>query len=115
RDKPDDFTVVSGDDMLSMAQVACGMEGLISVSANYLAKDTSGMIHAALKNDYTTARRLHYKMMKGFELMFAENNPAGIKAMLAAAGLCGNYVRLPVVPVSQGLGEKIQAFVKGYQ
>lgn len=115
RDKPEDFTVVSGDDMLSMAQIACGMEGLISVGANYLAQDTSAMIHAALENDYTTARSLHYKMMKGFELMFAENNPAGIKALLYAAGLCGNNFRLPVVPVSKGLQEKINDFVKGYQ
>lgn len=114
RDKPEDFTVVSGDDMLSMAQIACGMEGLISVSANYLTKDTSGMIHAAMKNDYQEARRLHYKMMKGFELMFAENNPAGVKAMMAAAGLCENHFRLPVVPVSKTLQEKIDAFVRDY-
>lgn len=115
RDKPDSFIVVSGDDMLSMSQVACGMKGLISVGANYLAKDTSGMIRAALNNDYEKARELHYKIMKGIELMFAENNPAGIKAMLSVAGLCENNLRLPVVPVSDGLFNKINDFIKGYQ
>lgn len=114
RDKPEDFVVVSGDDMLSLSQVACGMKGLISVAGNYLAKDITSMIHAALGNNYEEARRLHYKMMKGFELMFAENNPAGIKAMLSAAGLCENNLRLPVVPVSDALMQQIKSYLEGY-
>lgn len=114
RDKPEGFVVVSGDDMLSLSQVACGMKGLISVAGNYLAKDITSMIHAALGNNYEEARRLHYKMMKGFELMFAENNPAGIKAMLSAAGLCENNLRLPVVPVSDALMQKIKSYLESY-
>lgn len=114
RDKPEGFVVVSGDDMLSLSQVACGMKGLISVAGNYLAKDITSMIHAALGNNYEEARRLHYKMMKGFELMFAENNPAGIKAMLSAAGLCENNLRLPVVPVSDALMQQIKSYLEGY-
>lgn len=115
RDKPEDFTVVSGDDMLAMSQVACGMEGVISVAANFMAQDMSKMIHAALESRFDMARELQFKMMKGFELMFAENNPAGIKAFLSAAGLCGNNLRLPVVPVSNGLLEKIKAYLKDYR
>lgn len=114
RDKPADFTVVSGDDMLSLPQIAIGMQGLISVGANYLTKDLSEMIRAALKNNYEEARRLHYKMMKGLELMFAENNPAGIKAVLYTAGLCENNLRLPLVPVSDGLMQQIKTFMENY-
>lgn len=114
RDAPDDFMVVSGDDMLSLSQMSIGMQGLVSVGANYFAHDLTNMIHAALKNEYEEARRLHYKMMKGFELMFAENNPAGIKAILSVAGLCENNLRLPVVPVSDELLKQIEFFMKNY-
>lgn len=115
KDKPKDFVVVSGDDMLGMAQLACGMEGIISVAGNFMAKDFSSMVEAALKNDFTTARALHYKMQEGFELMFEENNPAGVKAFLSEAGICDNYFRLPVVPVSHGLHEKIKAYLSQYK
>lgn len=115
RDKPAGFTVVSGDDLLAMPQIACGMEGLISVAGNFMARDISGMVNAALKNDFTTARALHYKMLEGFDLMFEENNPAGIKAFLAEAGICGNYFRLPVVSVSDSLHGKIKAYLARYK
>jgi 4-hydroxy-tetrahydrodipicolinate synthase len=115
RDKPADFTVVSGDDMLTMSQIACGMRGVISVAGNFMAKDMSDMIHAALSSDFGEARRLHYKMMHGFELMFAENNPAGVKAFMSAAGICGNNFRLPVVPVSDGLMHRIKDYLKTYE
>lgn len=115
RDKPEDFIVVSGDDMNSLGQVAYGMEGVISVAGNFMAKDMSSMIEAALNNRFQEARQLHYKMMKGFELMFEENNPAGVKAFLAAAGLCQNYLHLPDVPVSDGLMEKIKNAIISYE
>lgn len=114
KNKPEDFTVVSGDDMLAMPQIACGMEGVISVAANYMAQDMSKMIHAALESRFEMARELHFTMMKGFELMFAENNPAGIKAFLSVAGLCNNHLRLPVVPVSEPLMKQIKEYIKTY-
>ncbi|MGH2643309.1 MAG: 4-hydroxy-tetrahydrodipicolinate synthase [Chitinophagaceae bacterium] len=115
KNKPDDFTVVSGDDMLAMSQVACGMEGVISVAANYMPQDMSKMIHAALENRFDMARELHFSMMKAFELIFAENNPAGIKAFLSVAGLCNNHLRLPVVPVSELLMKQIKEYIKVYR
>jgi 4-hydroxy-tetrahydrodipicolinate synthase len=115
RDKPEDFTVVSGDDMLTLGQIACGMQGVISVAANFLTRDMSLMVHAALKGDFEEGRRLHYKIMKALELMFAENNPAGIKAFQSVGGLCGNYFRLPVVPVSAGLMQQIAGYLKDYR
>ena len=115
RDKPKDFIVVSGDDALALAQVACGMEGLISVAANYYAKDVSAMIKAALENNYPVARELNNKLQEAFDLMFEENNPAGPKAFLNGAGISENVLRLPVVPVSEGLRSRIEAFAKNYK
>ncbi|QEH40948.1 4-hydroxy-tetrahydrodipicolinate synthase [Chitinophaga sp. XS-30] len=114
RDKPEGFLVISGDDGVAMPQLACGMDGVISVAANYFAKDFSGMVTASLKGDFETARNLHYKMLEGFDLMFAENNPAGIKAFLHYNGIVENVFRLPVVPVTDGLYEKIAIYLKGY-
>ncbi|GEP93706.1 4-hydroxy-tetrahydrodipicolinate synthase [Chitinophaga terrae (ex Kim and Jung 2007)] len=114
KDKPKDFLVVSGDDALALGQLACGMEGVISVAANYFAADFSSMVQAALLNDFPAARALNYKMLEGFDLMFAENNPAGIKAFLHHAGLLENSFRLPVVPVSNELYAKIGDFLKKY-
>lgn len=115
RDKPKDFIVVSGDDALALAQVACGMEGLISVAANYYAKDVSAMIKAALQNNYPVARELNNKLQEAFDLMFEENNPAGPKAFLNGAGISENILRLPVVPVSEGLRSRIDTFAKNYK
>lgn len=115
RDKPKDFLVISGDDALAMPQVAAGMDGLISVAANCFAKSVSGLIKAALVNDFLTARQLHYGLQDAFDLMFEENNPAGVKAFMQEAGLIENVFRLPVVPVSAGLQARIAAFLKNYK
>ncbi|GEP93999.1 4-hydroxy-tetrahydrodipicolinate synthase [Chitinophaga cymbidii] len=114
RDKPEGFLVISGDDGVAMPQLACGMDGVISVAANYFAKDFSEMVKVALQGDFEAARKLHYKMLKGFDLMFAENNPAGIKAFLHYGKIVENTFRLPIVPVSGELHEKINAYLKGY-
>ncbi|UPK69017.1 4-hydroxy-tetrahydrodipicolinate synthase [Chitinophaga filiformis] len=115
KDKPKDFLVVSGDDALAFPQIATGMDGLISVAANYFAKDMAAMVKAALANDIPAARELHYKLQDSFDLMFEENNPAGVKAFMAEAGLIENVFRLPVVPVSAGLQSRIAAFRKNYK
>jgi 4-hydroxy-tetrahydrodipicolinate synthase len=115
RDKPKDFIVTSGDDALALAQIACGMDGLISVGANFYAKDVAAMVKAALENNYEKARELNNKLQEAFDLMFEENNPAGIKAFLNEAGITENTFRLPVVPVSDGLRSRIAAFSKNYK
>ncbi|HVI44721.1 MAG TPA: 4-hydroxy-tetrahydrodipicolinate synthase [Chitinophaga sp.] len=112
RDKPKDFMVVSGDDALALAQLACGMDGVISVAANYFATDFSSMVHAALINDYPAARELNNRLQEAFDLMFAENNPAGIKAFLHHDGIMENVFRLPVLPASDELYAKIGEYLK---
>ncbi|MEO7802074.1 MAG: 4-hydroxy-tetrahydrodipicolinate synthase, partial [Ginsengibacter sp.] len=112
QDKPDDFLVVSGDDHLAMPLVACGMTGVISVAANCFPKDFSAMMRAALKGDFDIARQLHFKCLSGIDLLFAENNPAGVKAFLHELGLIENVVRLPLVPLSANYHEAVKDFLK---
>ncbi|WP_126245338.1 4-hydroxy-tetrahydrodipicolinate synthase [Chitinophaga rhizosphaerae] len=114
RDKPKGFLVISGDDGVAMPQLACGMDGVISVAANYFAKDFPAMVKAALAGDFETARNLHYRMLEGFDLMFAENNPAGIKAFLHQAGLIENVFRLPVIPATEALQQQIKKYLSAY-
>lgn len=111
RDKPQEFLVVSGDDNLALAQIACGMRGVISVAANCFPKEFSAMVEAALADDYTTARGLNNKLLRGYELLFAENNPAGVKAALAEMGIIQNQLRLPLVPLSSGLARELRDYL----
>ena len=111
RDRPDDFLVVSGDDHLTLPLIACGMDGVISVAANCFPKDFSEMVRLSLKNDFASARPLHYKCLEGNDLLFAENNPAGVKAFLFELGLIENVLRLPVVPLSSGLHQKAKTYL----
>jgi 4-hydroxy-tetrahydrodipicolinate synthase len=114
KDKPADFLVVSGDDNLVLPQMACGMDGVISVAANCFPKHFSDMIRYCLQGDYASARALHYKMLEGYDLLFAENNPAGVKAFLAELGVIQNYLRLPVTPLSDGLHQKVKQYMKDF-
>lgn len=111
RDKPDDFLVVSGDDALTLPQIACGMEGVISVAANSFPRMFTDMVRLCLKGDFKAAKELNDKLILGYEVLFAENNPAGVKAAMTEMKLIGNYLRLPVVPVSAGLQERIKTYV----
>jgi 4-hydroxy-tetrahydrodipicolinate synthase len=112
RDAPKDFLVVSGDDALALPQIACGMEGVISVAANGFPKAFSEMVRLSLAGDYKAAKALNDGLIAGYEIMFAENNPAGIKAAMAEQQLIGNYLRLPLVPLSAGLHAKMKEYLK---
>jgi 4-hydroxy-tetrahydrodipicolinate synthase len=113
RDKPRDFMVVSGDDNLALPQLACGMDGVISVAANCFPKDFSLMVSAALEGDFTRARGYNNKLLQGFDLLFAENNPAGVKAVLSELGLVQNSLRLPLVSLSAGVHQQIKEYLQG--
>ncbi len=105
----EDFLVVSGDDIITLPMIGFGMDGVISVIANATPKVFSDMVHAALKGDFVTARKLHFQLLELTQLLFAENNPGGVKAALSVLGICEENFRLPIVPVSRGLKAKIEA------
>lgn len=111
KDKPRDFFVTSGDDHLALPLIACGMEGVISVAANCFPKDVSEMVMAAIDNDYQLARTLQMNLLEGFDLLFAENNPAGVKAFLTELGLIENYLRPPLTPLSATYVEKVKRYL----
>ena len=111
RDRPDDFLVVSGDDHVTLPLIACGMDGVISVAANCFPKDFSNMVRYCLKGDFASARSLHNKCLEGNDLLFAENNPAGVKAFLYEMKIIENILRLPLVPISEAVHQKVKAYL----
>ncbi|MFM2362596.1 MAG: hypothetical protein RLZZ316_1498 [Bacteroidota bacterium] len=111
KDAPANFLVVSGDDLLGMPQIACGMQGVISVAGNCFPKQFSDMVRHALNNNFAAAKTINDQLLTGYDLLFAENNPAGVKAFLALQGLIENNLRLPVVPLSKDLYEKAKEYL----
>ncbi|MEO5649640.1 MAG: 4-hydroxy-tetrahydrodipicolinate synthase [Ginsengibacter sp.] len=111
KNKPDDFLVVSGDDHIALPLIACGADGVISVAANCFPKDFSDMVRCSLKNDFDAAQKLNYKLLEGYDLLFVENNPAGVKAFLSEMKLIENELRLPLVPLSLVFHQKVKEFI----
>lgn len=109
RDRPDNFLVVSGDDDLVLPELACGIDGVISVAANCYPKEFSAMVRAGLQFDFATAKKLNDTLLEVYNLLFTENNPAGVKAFLYEMGLIKNIVRLPVTPLSESVQLKVKA------
>lgn len=112
--KPSNFSVLSGDDNLTLAQIAIGFDGVISVAANCYTKDFCEMVQAARNFEMQKAQALHYKLLSGIDLLFAEGNPAGVKCVLSELELCENEFRLPVVPVSYNTHEQIKNFLNQF-
>ena len=111
RDRPEHFLIVSGDDALALPQIACGMDGVISVAANSFPHEFSEMVRACLKGDFETGKKLNDQLIEGYELLFAENNPAGVKAAMCELGIIDNYLRLPLVPLSEAINEQLKTYV----
>jgi 4-hydroxy-tetrahydrodipicolinate synthase len=113
RDKPEDFFVTSGDDHTTLPLIACGIDGVISVAANCFPKDFSAMVREALDGNFKKAQPLHFSLLEGFDLLFAENNPAGVKAFLYELGIIDNQLRLPLVPLSENIHIQVKKFLAG--
>lgn len=105
--RPAGFRVISGDDALTYPLVTLGADGVISVIANALPKETSDMVHLALKGDLKKALPLHYRLLPLMHAIFDEGNPTGIKALLEAQGMITNTLRLPLVKASKQLTNKL--------
>jgi 4-hydroxy-tetrahydrodipicolinate synthase len=101
RDKPEGFSVISGDDSLIIPIIALGGEGVISVAANVVPKMIADLTHFALKGNFDWAARLHLRLQRMCDALFVDGNPAGAKAALHSAGIIENVLRLPLVPVTR--------------
>lgn len=109
RKKHEGFNLVSGDDEFTLPVTLAGGNGVISVIGQGYPKEFSTMIQLAFDKKVDEAYEIHNKLVEITRLIFAEGNPCGIKVVLAEKGLIKNYLRLPLVPASEGLYGKIKA------
>lgn len=107
KNKPKDFTVLSGDDAITMPLIAMGVGGVISVVANALPERFSSMVNRSLNNEMYHAKKEHFELFDIIRLLFAEGNPGGIKEALVYRKICENHMRLPLVPVSEALKHQL--------
>lgn len=108
RDKRDDFMVISGEDNLAYIMTIMGGSGVISVSSNAFPKEMSELIQSALDGDVEKCRKGQKSLLEITDLIFAEGNPAGVKAALTVKGMICNSLRLPLVKSSDCLYERIK-------
>ncbi len=111
---PENFLVISGDDMITLPMVLAGGAGVISVIGEGFPKEFSKMVRLGLDKKATEAYKIHYKIAPAIDYIFAEGNPAGIKAVFKKLKICGDTVRLPLVGVSDSLRKKIDAYVENF-
>jgi len=108
RTKPKDFLVLSGDDDLALGVALAGGSGVISVIGQALPAEFSEMIRLGIAGKAKEAYDLHFKLMPITSLIFSENNPAGIKAVLEALNISKSHVRLPLVEATDELKNNIK-------
>jgi len=106
--RPDGFKVLSGDDALTLAVIALGGDGLVSVASNEVPELMSRMTDLALAGDWTAARALHYQLLPLMEGNFIESNPGPVKAAMALMGLLEERFRLPLVPVQESTRARLK-------
>jgi 4-hydroxy-tetrahydrodipicolinate synthase len=107
----DGFLIISGEDMLTLPMIAAGAVGVISAIANGFPKTMTHMVDLSLQGNDATARSYTWSLLPLDKLLGRAGNPVGTKQMLAALGICENYVRLPLVTTSAPLAQEIQAAV----
>lgn len=101
RNKPKDFLVISGDDLLTLPLLGMGADGVISVIANAYPKQFAEMVALGLKGEMKKAREIHYRLIDFTKSVFADGNPSGIKAALEIKEIIANNLRLPLVKVEK--------------
>jgi 4-hydroxy-tetrahydrodipicolinate synthase len=109
-----DFSVLSGDDNITLPLLAIGGSGVVSVIANIVPRETAELVHAALDGDWKRARELHYRLFPLARAAFLETNPIPIKEAMAMAGMLEPEFRLPMCRMSDANREKLRAILKSY-
>lgn len=112
RQKPKDFLVISGDDLLTLPLLSMGCEGVISVVANAYPAEFSQMVQLGMKGEVKKAREIHFRLTEFIKALFVDGNPAGIKAALEIKGLISNNLRLPLVKVEKQLYNHLTALMQ---
>ena len=110
QDKPKDFLVISGDDMITLPIILAGGAGVISVIAEGFPKQFTEMVHLGLNKKVDEAYKIHYLLADSIDMIFEQGNPAGIKEVFKSLGLSENTVRLPLVNVNEDLANRLHNF-----
>ena len=110
--KPENFLVISGDDMITLPMVLAGGAGVISVIGEGFPKEFSEMVRLGLNKKAVEAYKIHYKLADSIDMIFEQGNPAGIKEVFKHLGLSENTVRLPLVSVDENLSGRLSNFIK---
>jgi 4-hydroxy-tetrahydrodipicolinate synthase len=105
--KPDGFLVVSGDDSITLPMISAGADGVISVIGNAYPAQMSTMVASALDASFEKARELHYRLFPMMKAIFQEGNPSGVKASMNIQAWIENVLRLPLIPATKALHDKI--------
>lgn len=109
--KPENFSVISGDDAYTLPFISIGMDGVISVIANAFPAEFSSLVKLALEGDFKSAGKLHYQLLDSMNLIFADGSPGGIKVILEKLGICGTTVRMPLHGVNDQVKEALLASI----
>jgi 4-hydroxy-tetrahydrodipicolinate synthase len=112
KNKPDNFLVISGDDMIALPMVLAGGSGVISVIGQGFPKEFSEMIRLGLNRRVNDAYKIQYLLDECIDMIFEQGNPAGIKEVFQSLGIADSFVRLPLVKVDEFLRDRIDQFVK---
>jgi dihydrodipicolinate synthase len=107
KNKPEDFTVISGDDSITYPLMTLGAKGVISVIGNAFPREFGRMVRLCLKGNFADALPIHFRFTELFNLLFVDGNPAGVKCTLNALGMIENELRLPLVSTRMSTNEKI--------
>jgi len=113
KNRPADFLVISGDDLITLPMLSCGMDGVISVAANSFPSQMSNLINLGLKGKFKEAWEIQQKLLEIFNTLFVEGNPAGVKAALKILGIGQDFLRLPLVQVSKVTYGKMTKLIEG--
>ena len=109
RDKPEGFAFLSGEDALTLAFLALGGDGIISVVGNEAPADLTRMVALGLEDRFAEARVIHERLLPLMEANFCESNPIPVKHAMAAMGLCENILRKPLRPLVLGRKASLEA------
>lgn len=109
--KPEGFMLISGDDSITVPMMSIGTCGVISVAANVVPKQFCKMVNLCREGNFAEATKIHFQLLDLMEGLFEDGSPAGAKAALKMLGIMEENLRLPLVPVSDSVREKIKVYL----
>ena len=111
RERPENFSVLSGDDGMTLPVMALGGDGVVSVASNIVPREVVALCDALLRNDMESARALHHRLAALVDMIFVESNPIPAKAMLSMMGRMTNTLRLPLLPLADAHMARVRALL----